>query len=187
MRVPQPHPGAALGVATLALITAVSGTAVAVVSAQNGDRLIAKHTLSGNRLRADTVTGNQVAESTLKTVPSANRAAHLPPLGWHNLSLLNGWTDYNDPGREPAYAVDAQGIVHLRGAILQQAGSSANFARLPPRLRPSSEVWLATDLFDAAPGRIEIETAGFMFAEAFGSFVDAQDFTNLDGLTWSLE
>jgi hypothetical protein len=186
MKIGNPHPAAALAVAFLALIAAVSGTAVAVVAGQNGDNLITKRTLSGDRLRLNTVTGKEVNESKLKTVPKANRAAHLPPLVWHNLTLLNDWENYNGTARPPAWAVDAQGVVHFRGAIDQSTPGSDVFARLPQAARPSVDLWLATDMVDASTGRIDLDSSGFMNVEATVSIADAQDFTNLDGITYTL-
>jgi hypothetical protein len=61
--------------AVLALVVAASGTAVAAMTAMSGDSLIKKRSLSGNRLRNHTVTGNQIKLSSLGTVPSATHAA----------------------------------------------------------------------------------------------------------------
>jgi hypothetical protein len=181
MKIERPTPLAALVVSGLALIAAVSSTAVAVVAGESGDKLIAKHTLSGDRLRTNTVTGAQIKESALGTVP---KAAHLPALVWHVLVLTNGWQNENAHARPPAYAVDAQGIVHLRGAILN--GTDPVFARLPRPVRPSADIWLATTLADGMAGRIEITPGGQMVAEAAGDFADAQQFTGLDSVTYAL-
>ncbi len=70
------RPSPAMVVALLALIVAASGTAVAASKLKNGDRLIKKHSLSGNRLRNGTVTGTQIKLSTLGTVPSATNATN---------------------------------------------------------------------------------------------------------------
>jgi hypothetical protein len=69
------RPSASMVVAVAALVAATAGTAVAVTAAVNGDTLIKKGTLSGNRLRNDSVTGKQIKESKLGTVPSAKVAA----------------------------------------------------------------------------------------------------------------
>ncbi len=67
------RPSGAMVVAIVALVVAATGTAVAA-SSGNGDKLIKKGTLSGNRLRNDTVGGKQVKESTLSKVPAAKAA-----------------------------------------------------------------------------------------------------------------
>jgi hypothetical protein len=47
-------------VATLALVVAASSTAIAAGGLSNGDKLIASHSLSGNRLHNHTITGTHV-------------------------------------------------------------------------------------------------------------------------------
>lgn len=58
-------------VALLALVVAMSGTAVAASRLINGDRLIRKGSLSGNRLRKHTLTGRQIDLRKLGKVPFA--------------------------------------------------------------------------------------------------------------------
>lgn len=70
------RPSASMSVAIIALVVAASGTAVAASTLVNGDKLIKKGTLSGNRLRNHTITETQVNLSKLGTVPSASNANH---------------------------------------------------------------------------------------------------------------
>ena len=70
LRAPSPS----MVVALVALVFAMSGTAVAATKLVSGDNLIKKHTLSGNRLRNQTVTGTQIKLGTLGKVPSAATA-----------------------------------------------------------------------------------------------------------------
>ena len=58
-------------VALIALVFALSGTAIAATKLVSGDKLIKKDSLSGNRLRSQTVTGTQINAATLGKVPSA--------------------------------------------------------------------------------------------------------------------
>lgn len=67
-------PSPAMIVALVALVFAMSGTAVAASKLINGDKLIKKQSLSGNRLRSHTVTGAQIKVATLGKVPSAAQA-----------------------------------------------------------------------------------------------------------------
>jgi hypothetical protein len=67
-------PSPAMIVALIALVFAMSGTAVAATQLVNGDNLIKKGTLSGNRLRTQTVSGSKIVASSLGKVPSAARA-----------------------------------------------------------------------------------------------------------------
>jgi hypothetical protein len=68
------RPSASLVVSVVALIVALSGTAIAASKLVNGDSLIRKGTLSGNRLRRHTLTGTQINVKKLGTVPRATRA-----------------------------------------------------------------------------------------------------------------
>jgi hypothetical protein len=61
------RPSAPMVVAMTALVLAVSGSAVAASSLVKGDRLIEKHSLSGNRLRNHTITATQVNTNKLST------------------------------------------------------------------------------------------------------------------------
>ena len=138
MRILWKHrPSPAMVVALIALVVAMSGTAVAATNLVNGDKLIAKHTLSANRLRNHTVTATQI-----KT------------LRWHALTLENGWTAFTGPyAATPAYAKDAFGFVHLRGTVDGSAKTTNVIANLPPGFRPpSTHAWVpassTTGIFD---------------------------------------
>ena len=67
-------PSPSMIVAIIALVFAMSGTAVAASHLVNGDSMIKKGSLSGNRLRAHTVTGTQINLAKLGKVPSATQA-----------------------------------------------------------------------------------------------------------------
>lgn len=69
------RPSPAMLVAIAALIVAMSGTAVAASSLVNGDKLIKKNSLSGNRLRNHSVQGSKIKVSSLGTVPNAGHAS----------------------------------------------------------------------------------------------------------------
>jgi hypothetical protein len=68
------RPSGAMVVSVIALILAASGTAVAASGVANGDNVIKKHSLSGNRLRNHTITGKQVNMGKLGKVRSAQHA-----------------------------------------------------------------------------------------------------------------
>jgi hypothetical protein len=61
-------------VSIIALIVALSGTAIAASKLVNGDTLIRKGTLSGDRVRKHTLTGTQINVRKLGTVPRATSA-----------------------------------------------------------------------------------------------------------------
>jgi len=71
------RPSAAMVVAVIALVVAATGTAVAASQRVDGDSLIKKGSLSGNRLRDHTLTGLQIKLSELGTVPKAKNADEL--------------------------------------------------------------------------------------------------------------
>jgi hypothetical protein len=68
------RPSGAMAVAMTALVIALGGTAMAAGTLVNGDGLIKKGSLSGNRLRGHTLTGRQINLGSLGTVPLATRA-----------------------------------------------------------------------------------------------------------------
>jgi hypothetical protein len=79
------RPSAGLVVAVIALVVATSGTAFAAGQLVSGDTLIKKDSLSGDRLRTDSVTGKQIKLGSLGQVPKAKDAAEL---GGHPASFF---------------------------------------------------------------------------------------------------
>ncbi len=100
-------PSPALVVAIVALVVATTGTAVAASHLVNGDSLIKKASLSGNRLRAHTLTGLQIKLSELGTVPTARNADEL---GGKPPSAYGG-----GPGAG-ASAIGTNGVVKTSGS-----------------------------------------------------------------------
>jgi hypothetical protein len=137
-------------------------------------------------LRLNTVTGAEVAEGKLGKVPKANLAYHLPKLVWHKLTLVNDWENANSNLRAPAWAVDAQGIVHLRGGMDETAAISGKFTTVPVAIRPTVSVWMATSLLGGQPGSIAIDPLGraYAFDPTLGG--NERSFTSLDGVTYAL-
>jgi hypothetical protein len=70
-----------MAVAIAALVIAASGTAIAAPHLFTGDKLIATNSLSGNRLRDHSLTGQQVNLSQLGTVPNTSNASNLAGKG----------------------------------------------------------------------------------------------------------
>lgn len=95
------------------------------------------------------------------------------------LLLLNGWTAY--PGTRPPSVEIIDGIVHFKGALYGGSAASPLF-RLPAAMRPATLVYVAVDLYFAAPGRIVIHPDGFVYVNSgTGVVSDAENFTSLDG------
>ena len=124
---------------------------------------------------------------TLAQVEATSVALAVPKLVWHPLVLVNGWTNYfSTPKRAPAYAVDAQGVVHFRGGIRNSVLSNSSiFAVLPVAVRPSNIVYLTADTFGGDTGRIYIATTGQVVTQDFTGH-DSYDFTSLEGITYAL-
>jgi hypothetical protein len=101
------------------------------------------------------------------------------------LTLINGWKYYAAGTRFPTGAIDKDGVVHLRGALYQQSGTNAIAFVLPPELRPSKLVYIRADMYSASTGRLDIYPDGTTYIVATGSQSDAQQFTSLEGLTYS--
>jgi hypothetical protein len=74
-------------IGVIALVIATSGTAFAAGQLVNGDTLIKKNSLSGNRLRDGSITGKQIKLSSLGPVPTAKNAQEL---GGHPASYFTG-------------------------------------------------------------------------------------------------
>src|SRR5689334_4073071 len=134
-------------VATLALVVAMSGSAVAAQGLLTG-KDIKNGSIAGKDLAKDTVTGKQVKESSLKTVPDAQKLGGAPASaylkGGRDLhvvgapgepALEGGW----DPGTPTAaFWKDSSGIVHLRGNVLEGTGTDGVVFTLPPGFRPAA-------------------------------------------------
>jgi hypothetical protein len=124
----------ALGQATPAI---AQEAAVAVHKIKGSS--IAKHSVAGNRLKKNTVTGKQIKESSLGVVPVAAKAKSLPPLTWHNVTLKNGWVAGTTNYGPPQWALDPDGIVHLRGFASGGTSGSVVFS-LPASLKPANRI-----------------------------------------------
>jgi hypothetical protein len=119
-------------------------------------------------------------------VPAATTAKRLPVLVWHPLILANGWVSFSNAFRPPSYAVDAEGFVHLSGAIKGGLSGSTTFV-LPASAAPRFSEQLVVDENGGATGRL------FVDAEGAGKVSDdpstsgsAELFTSLDGVEFPL-
>lgn len=110
------RPSAAMVVAIIALVVAASGTAMAASQLVDGDSLIKKDSLSGNRLRHATVTGKQIKLSSLGEVPRAKTAANARELGGRPAS---------------AYALGSSTVAGS-GLVTASGGQTAKLASFGP-------------------------------------------------------
>ena len=162
LKVRRPSP--AMFVAILALAAAMSGTAAAVVATvQNGDTLIAKNSLSGNRLRTNTVTSTQVAN-----------------LDWGGVILRSGWTNTARPAMA---AIDAQGIVHFRGAVKRSSTALHTVGTVQKSLEPTRGIYLTAMQSNGTPVGVVVGTNGVI--AVLGAIGGPQVVLSLDGLTYA--
>jgi hypothetical protein len=156
-------PSGTVLIAAVALVIGLEAPAAAhQVAQQISGSTIKVHSIAGNRLKANTLTGKQIKESTLGTVPKAKLATTLPKMVWHNVTLKNSWTTGLGYG-SPQWAVDAEGIVHLRGYITGGTVGDAAFT-LPAAERPAhntgtvvlNEASSASYLFIVPAGGVEV-------------------------------
>ena len=102
------------------------------------------------------------------------------------VDLLNGWVPYGAAYDQPAYWVDANGVVHLKGSVKQPVPGSDVIFILPEGLRPArSTNWPAT-LDSARFGTIEIEADGSVEARTFTpeQEIRSQTFTSMEGVSF---
>jgi hypothetical protein len=134
----------------------------------NGDTIKA-HTIAGNRLKNNTISGTQIKD-----------------LKWHALKLTSGWKNATTPGNRPAaYAVDAQGIVHLRGMITGGTYPDPAF-ELPAKVVPRN---LILDLpfvaYAGTEGNLLIQGGeAIPFAAQHGTTTNVTTLTMLEGVTF---
>jgi hypothetical protein len=65
------------------------------------------------------------------------KAPDVADLEFKNAKLLDGWLDSDDDDAPPGFAIDAQGVVHLRGALDGSDAIDGEAFRLPRALRPA--------------------------------------------------
>ena len=94
-------------VAVAALVVATTGTAVAASHLVNGDHLIKRNSLSGDRIRDRTLTGLQIKLSELGTVPSATTAKNADELGGRPASSFS----------TGASEIGTNGVVKTAGSV----------------------------------------------------------------------
>jgi hypothetical protein len=152
-----------LVVAVLALAVALCGTTVVGYAAgkSSGNKIIKKHSLSGNRLKPDSVSGTQVDESTLGTVPVA---ARLVPGPLSPVSLNNLWVPYGD--RPLGFRKDGAGFVHLQGAVSASSLAAPTVAlTLPPGARPAGTIVVLAPA-NGTTARLTISASGTLVVDS---------------------
>lgn len=119
------RPTASMIVAVAALMLAASGTAVAA-GLVSGDSLIKKRSLSGNRLRNHTITGQQINLGKLGKVPSASNADHSTTAdsATSATNAMNATNATNAENATNATSASEIGKLYYRSAPLAVPGTS---------------------------------------------------------------
>ncbi|HYH59956.1 MAG TPA: hypothetical protein VD790_12170 [Thermoleophilaceae bacterium] len=133
---------------------------------------------------ADSIDGVAAGGDLSGTYPDPT-VADIPDLVFENLTLVNNWAAYGSGTHTPAAALDGMGVVHLRGAMFTTGANSTAFV-LPAKFRPAKSVYVSTTLINGKPGRVNIAPSGATAIQAGEAFADAQSFTSLDGVTYSV-
>jgi hypothetical protein len=105
------------------------------------------------------------------------------PLSWTVLTLEGAWKPYASATRQPTVAIDAEGIVHLRGAMRGAGRILQEAFVLPLDFRPNKVVVVPV-FSEGKGGYLQIRPDGkvLVFADDVGG---AQEFTSLEGVTFS--
>jgi hypothetical protein len=122
-KVLQRRPSASLIISIMALVLAASGTAVAASKLVNGDKLIKKHSLSGNRLKNHTITAKQINKSKLGKVPSAKNADFATTAG--SATSATNASNAADLGGQPASAYMPANRL-IQGGVVKLAAPSTS-------------------------------------------------------------
>jgi len=193
--VSRPRSSTNLIVLLLVAVLACSSAAYAA-GKSSGDALIKKKSLSGNRLKPDTVTGRQVREGTLAEVPKAASAGTagralladratvadgLAPLTEVPLQLNATWAS-SEPSAPPFHVVDGQGLVRLQGAVTRTGGSDNLITTLPPGARPIAAVYAPVVTTGFVIGAVGIAPNGEVRLQSGNT-----GFVSLDSITFLVD
>jgi hypothetical protein len=146
-----------------------------------------RHLINGNTIKPNTVTGKQIKESTLGTVPTAREAASVPRLKWHALPLGAGWSnDGASVGRLASYAIDIQGLVHFKGEVHCASSCGVLFV-LPKAATPRVQLDLPIYTNENNIGEANIKTTGEVgVSDTHGSVAgSAAYYSVLDGVVYA--
>lgn len=155
---------------------------------------LAADAVTRERIKASAVTKPKLADLAVDSTKLADGAvtdAKVANLQFLPLTLANGYVPQGAGFATPSYAVDVEGIVHLRGAATQPSGSSAALAILPEAARPASPVFAAGFCGGApnpVPAMLAVASGGTITATAAqpGDQAVCEDvgFVSLDSLSF---
>jgi hypothetical protein len=163
-------PSPMLAVAVGALVVGLAAPAAAQQAA---------HVINGKSIKNHTVTAKKLKNHTLT-------AKQIKPLVWHPITTLeNGWENFGTHERPAAYAVDVQGITHLRGTIKGGASGTAAFT-LPARAVPHSvDLNLACISDDGGRAADLVISGGSVTPRDAPGSTGVTGLTSLEGITFA--
>lgn len=137
----------AILIASAALFVAL-GTGVGYAASFTSGRLIAPHSIPGNRLVDHSITGQQLAPRSLTIT---------------NLTLLHGWTSsqLSYGSGSPRVITNGTGIAYLAGSL--HGGTSSEAFILPAGQRPGHTLYITIYTNAGTTGYLEIYTDGATF------------------------
>jgi hypothetical protein len=138
-------------VAAAALVISASGTAVAASGLVSGDSVIAKNSLSGDRLRNHTITGTQVNLKRLGKVPSAKNADR------SGTAILASSASTAGSATNATNAVNATNALNATNATnattATNATNASNLGGQPPSAFDPAANWFRSGLVTASGGQ----------------------------------
>jgi hypothetical protein len=171
MTIHRIKPASSVLIAVTALVIGLEAPAMAhqanVAAHKISGSSITKHSIAGNRLKPHTVSRGQIA-----------------PLVWHRAKLINHWKNLTST-RPAAWAIDAQGLVHLQGEIEDGTQFQAAFT-LPASARPNVSILIPVVVSALHIGSLDIESSGPVTpgdADDFGGTASTE--TIMDGVVYS--
>jgi hypothetical protein len=121
-----------------------------------------------------------VAGAFAVAAPAAS-ASITPDCVWQSLYLVNGWQSAqgNWNTGDPEFCLD-NGTVYLSGSLKNPVAGGFEFAALPPRALPTSNLVLAVYTYGGSVGQLTILSDGKMYATGG----NASQYTSLAGISF---
>jgi hypothetical protein len=137
------------------------------------------------------LSGGAYAATAMTQHNTVRPAASRGRVTMHALHLVNGWksaakTSYKSGA--PSYGV-SNGVVYLSGGMYQPIQGKAQFATLPKRYRPSTNLFITVSVAEGVTnfGTLFISPKGVMEVyDPAGANTPVSDFTALSGVSFPL-
>jgi hypothetical protein len=178
-------PSTAVVMGGLALFVAFSGTGFAAVSALDGHKLLDR-SVTHVKITKNTLTGTEINERRLGKVPRAtlaDKANRLPAARLRTLTVGTGWASATAlTNRDLGFRKDAQGFVHLQGALTRSTGVGMVMATLPRGFRPYSYAYFPVFTKNGQLGSVQVAGDGTITL-----FDGDPAYVSLEGVVFSVD